>query len=122
MRFPKGEFKKDSGENRKTLADEKLEFEFADVKSKPYTPRGEKEINEIAKQFSADNVPTYKRKALKKVSVENMVDPETIEIDGADLSVRYPDGNLRMKISASTRNIPVFVRLFDFKADKEGKK
>lgn len=122
VRFPKGEFKKDSSENRKTLADEKLEFEFADVKSKPYTPRGEKEINEIAKQFSADNVPTYKRKALKKVSVENMVDPETIEIDGADLSVRYPDGNLRMKISASTRNIPVFVRLFDFKADKEGKK
>ena len=122
VRFPKGEFEKESDQKRKTFADEDLEFEFADVTSNPYTPRGEKEINEIAKQFGAETLPTYNRKALKKMGVENMIDPETIEIGGSDLTICYPDKNLRMKISASTRNVPLFVNLLDFKAAKEGKK
>lgn len=122
VRFSQGEFEKESDRKRKTFADEDLEFEFVDVTSKPYTPRGEKEINEIAKQFGAETLPTYNRKALKKMGVENMIDPETIEIGGSDLTICYPDKKQRLKISASTRNVPLFVNLLDFKAAKEGKK
>ena len=59
---------------------------------------------------------------MRPKSIETIVYPGTIEEKSADGKEKDSVKKQRAKISASTRNIPEFVSLFNYRADKAAAK
>lgn len=122
VRTGKTDFEKSKNRKPISFIEKKIGTKKDDGEVDMLVKRGEKEIIEIAKGFNKDNCAPESNKQLRPKSIETIVYPGTIEEKSADGKEKDSVKKQRAKISASTRNIPEFVSLFNYRADKAAAK
>lgn len=123
VRIEKTEFEKEKP-NRRSVKEISKKIESCDGDEVSLVKRGEKEIIEMAKSYGNDDCAPISSKKLKKYGTEKIAFPDAIEEktpNSSEIKVVAPGADYRIKISGSKRNIPIFISLFDYKADRAAK-